>query len=170
MTSVSVASSLPQIVRTLVSARRHPALVILVFGSLAAIGLGMQLGPDESGTPPLADARAADPAVARLEAYAAALPGRYPQSRAPAETDTEGGKLPDVATMTARLEARLAKQPNDADGWRLLGLAYKHLGNAPAAIKALQHALSLRPDDGELSAALAELRAAGAVSGASAAN
>lgn len=170
MTADSVNSSLPQIVRTLFSARRHPALVILVFGSLAAIGLGMQLDPHDAGTSPLGNAPSADPALARLEAYAAALPGRYPQSHPPAETGTDGGKLPDVATMTARLEARLAKEPNDADGWRLLGLAHKHLGNVPAAIKALQHALALRPNDAELTAALAELRAPGAMSGASAAN
>lgn len=139
---------------------RQPAMLILVLGSIAAVIVGGNFSSSTERKPALAAGAMADPAIARLEAYAASVPGRFPQSHAPAAS-TEGAEgLPDVATMAARLEARLAKEPGDAEGWRLLGLSRAHLGNGTGAADAYARALELKPGDAELAAALEEARRA----------
>lgn len=131
-------------------------------GLLAAVFLtGLSTG--ESPWPPSGEVRNAE--IVRLEAYANGLPDRYPQSRPPASPEVDA-QLPDVATMMARLEARLATNGEDADGWRLLGISRQYLGDTRGAAEALKHALSLRPGDSELIAAIAQLgEAAPAVDG-----
>jgi cytochrome c-type biogenesis protein CcmH len=132
---------------------RQPATVILVLGSIAALAVGGHGNTPIEATLATAADIATDPAVATLATYAAAQ-GPFPQSYAPAPTpETEVG-LPDVETMTARLEARLAKEPGDAEGWRLLGLSRAYLGDASGASKAYARALELKPGDAELMQAL----------------
>lgn len=138
---------------------RHPALAVLVVGSLAAVGIGHGLASGDGQTVPLQMPAGGDTAVARLEQYAATLSARHTEASPPAAASQSTANLPDVATMTARLEARLANSPDDADGWRLLGFAHQHLGNVDASINAFEHALQLRPGDAELTATLAGMRA-----------
>jgi cytochrome c-type biogenesis protein CcmH len=57
---------------------------------------------------------------------------------------------PDVMKMVARLEDRLAGQPDDADGWHRLGRAYAVLGQGEAASAAYARAYKLAPDNPEL--------------------
>ncbi|BAV33207.1 hypothetical protein SCL_0887 [Sulfuricaulis limicola] len=57
---------------------------------------------------------------------------------------------PDVMKMVARLENRLAGQPEDADGWFRLGRAYAVLGRGEAANAAYARAYKLTPDNPEL--------------------
>lgn len=68
----------------------------------------------------------------------------------------------DIATMADRLAARLAKQPNDPQGWAMLGRSYAVLGSPAEAVKAYERALKLLPDDKALKAdyatALAEAK------------
>ena len=47
--------------------------------------------------------------------------------------------------VTASLEARLAKNPNDLEGWRMLGRTYLVNGNAAKAADAYEKASSLSP-------------------------
>jgi cytochrome c-type biogenesis protein CcmH len=54
---------------------------------------------------------------------------------------------PMVMEMIARLENRLAEQPDDADGWYRLGRAYAVLGRGEAANAAYARAYKLTPDD-----------------------
>lgn len=54
--------------------------------------------------------------------------------------------LDDVDTMTERLAARLRRQPEDADGWRMLGWSYMHLERYVEAIEAYDRAIALRPE------------------------
>lgn len=63
--------------------------------------------------------------------------------QAPADTSVP----PMVMEMIARLENRLAEQPDDAAGWHRLGRAYAVLGRAEAANTAYARAYKLAPDD-----------------------
>lgn len=135
---------------------RQPTTMVLVLGSLATVLLGGFFNSFAEPSPAPASAHGADPAIARLEAYVATKLNRFPQSHAPPSYAQDAPALPDVATMAARLEARLAKEPDDAEGWRLLGLSRAHLGNGAGAAEAYARALELRPGDAELAAALEE--------------
>jgi cytochrome c-type biogenesis protein CcmH len=63
---------------------------------------------------------------------------------------------PDIAGMVARLEARLAQSPDDAEGWLMLGRSRAALGDAAAAGNAYRRALGLQPDSPEALGGLAE--------------
>ena len=52
----------------------------------------------------------------------------------------DGGSMEQAA---ATLEAKLAQNPNDAEGWRMLGRTYLVSGNAPKAVTAYERAQSL---------------------------
>lgn len=65
------------------------------------------------------------------------------------------GMPPQVMEMVARLEQRLAEQPDDAAGWHRLGRAYAVLGRPEAAGAAYARAYRLTPDDPELLAEFA---------------
>lgn len=65
-------------------------------------------------------------------------------------------------TMTEaidRLEAELGRDPNQVEGWRLLGRAYAAEGRPADARDALARALKLAPDDPDLLTEAAEARA-----------
>lgn len=68
----------------------------------------------------------------------------------------------DIATMADKLAARLAKQPNDPQGWAMLGRSYAVLGSPAEAVKAYEKAVAMLPDDKTLKAdyatALAEVK------------
>jgi cytochrome c-type biogenesis protein CcmH len=51
----------------------------------------------------------------------------------------------DMGTLTERLRLRLEENPDDIQGWILLGRSYKNLQNYPLAIEALEKADSLQP-------------------------
>jgi cytochrome c-type biogenesis protein CcmH len=53
----------------------------------------------------------------------------------------------DPAAMVARLEARLAENGNDVEGWKRLGRSYVVLGRAEDARRAYDRAAQLAPDD-----------------------
>ena len=62
----------------------------------------------------------------------------------------DAADLPDVDTMISRLATRLASEPEDADGWKMLGWSYLNTGKPQEAIKAYETALKLKPDDAEI--------------------
>lgn len=55
--------------------------------------------------------------------------------------------LDDVDTMISRLAARLAENPADGEGFRMLGWSYLMTGKPREALPAYQRALELLPDD-----------------------
>lgn len=57
--------------------------------------------------------------------------------------DGQGGSPGSLEDALARLEARLAKNPDNIDDWVLLGSTYANLERPADAIKAYQHALDL---------------------------
>ena len=72
--------------------------------------------------------------------------------------DAGAPNLPDVDTMIVRLEKRLESEPENIDGWRMLGWSYANTGKFNEAVTAYQRALALAPDNAELSAALEETK------------
>lgn len=64
-----------------------------------------------------------------------------------------------LADAIVQLEAELKRDPNQVEGWRLLGRAYVAEGNAAEAADALARAVKLVPDDPDLLAEAAEMRA-----------
>jgi cytochrome c-type biogenesis protein CcmH len=61
--------------------------------------------------------------------------------------------------MLARLKERLEKNPDDAEGWSMLGRSYLVLGRHAEAVEALEKLRALRPDDAQVYADLADARA-----------
>lgn len=65
--------------------------------------------------------------------------------------DTSAGRFPPmVMQMVARLEKRLAEEPNDAAGWARLGISYANLGRMPEARQAFARSYRLEPDNLEV--------------------
>jgi cytochrome c-type biogenesis protein CcmH len=78
----------------------------------------------------------------------------------PAALDTAQREMPKtLEDAIAKLEGELQRDPNQIEGWRLLGRAYIAQGNSAKAAEALSHALKLSPDDPDLLAETAEMRA-----------
>ncbi|OAI53754.1 hypothetical protein AYO46_03245 [Betaproteobacteria bacterium SCGC AG-212-J23] len=61
-----------------------------------------------------------------------------------------------VEAMVARLAARLRENPDDVDGWRLLGRSYSALGRFPEAADAYARAATKAPRDPQLLADFAD--------------
>src|SRR5262245_44266422 len=62
----------------------------------------------------------------------------------------DGGRsitMEQIEDMVARLAARLKDQPNDPEGWAMLGRSYAVLGRPQPALDAFKQAMTLRPDD-----------------------
>jgi cytochrome c-type biogenesis protein CcmH len=55
-----------------------------------------------------------------------------------------------IEAMTQKLADRLKQEPNDPNGWAMLGRSYAVLGRHPDALPAFKQALTLRPDDPNL--------------------
>lgn len=62
-----------------------------------------------------------------------------------------------VEELVARLQARLKDQPDDAEGWSLLGRSELARGNLGPALEALERANRLRPNDAATLADLADV-------------
>ena len=66
---------------------------------------------------------------------------------AAADTMSEADRANMINGMVAQLAARLAANPDDADGWMRLGRAYAVLAEHDKAADAFEHAAALRPTD-----------------------
>lgn len=58
--------------------------------------------------------------------------------------------------MVAKLADRLKKQPNDAEGWAMLGRSYNVLGRLDEALEAYRKSYAINPNDPSLLADLAD--------------
>lgn len=86
------------------------------------------------------------------------------ETRTAAAPAPEG--VPSVGEMVARLEARLEKQPDDVEGWLMLGRSSMVLGRYDRAVEAYRRVRELAPDIRGIDAALGEaliMRAEGLV-------
>jgi cytochrome c-type biogenesis protein CcmH len=65
----------------------------------------------------------------------------------------------EVDAMLGQLAARLKKEPDNAQGWAMLGRSYLMLGRHAEAVGALEKLVALRPDDAQAIADLADAKA-----------
>lgn len=73
-----------------------------------------------------------------------------PPAAARAETTEQSGEQQRVAGNVEALAKRLAENPNDADGWAMLGKSYTMLEKYADAGSAYEKATALKPDDPNL--------------------
>ncbi|CAN7351922.1 tetratricopeptide repeat protein [Duganella sp. LjRoot269] len=67
------------------------------------------------------------------------------------QADAAGAVGPEqIESMVTRLAQRLAKQPDDADGWRMLARSYETLRRFDQAADAYRHLLALEPQNPDL--------------------
>ncbi|MBS0411429.1 MAG: c-type cytochrome biogenesis protein CcmI [Proteobacteria bacterium] len=126
------------------SARVDRMTAAIVVGSvvLGAVALYAVMGrPNVPGAAPGSGADAAAPT---------AMAATQPAAGAPSPG------LPDVDTMIGRLEDRLKSQPNDAEGWRMLGWSYFATQKYPQAVQAYAKAVALNPKSAGFQSAYAE--------------
>jgi cytochrome c-type biogenesis protein CcmH len=121
----------------------------LVIGALVILGGGIYYASTRSGATPAALLTPAFSVKAATDAVGGT------QTAAP--HSTQAG---DMATMAARLAARLDKQPNDPQGWAMLARSYKVLGDQANTVKTYEKAVAMSPDDKALAAEYSEVSAA----------
>jgi len=104
------------------------------------------------------------PIVAIALYFALGNPGAFSAARTPPPAMSGGSQVgPPVGPMSggqptqqqieanvAALAKRLEQNPNDADGWIMLGRSYTSMEKFPEATTALEKATSLRPNDAGL--------------------
>ena len=56
---------------------------------------------------------------------------------------------PDVGAMISSLEAKLKANPNDAEGWRMLGWSFFETGRFAESATAYRRATQLKPDNAD---------------------
>ena len=78
---------------------------------------------------------------------------------APASAETKGAHpltTAQIEGMVEKLAARLKEQPDDAEGWAMLGRSYAMLERHEQAVPAFKQAMTLRPNDAVLIADYAD--------------
>ncbi|NOT39211.1 MAG: c-type cytochrome biogenesis protein CcmI [Alphaproteobacteria bacterium] len=83
------------------------------------------------------------------------LPSSFFEAKAEREA-TADEMLAEINQMVERLAAKLKAQPNDAQGWRMLGWSYVQLGRVKEGIDALARAVTLDPENAALRAQYGE--------------
>ncbi|MDO9270091.1 MAG: c-type cytochrome biogenesis protein CcmI [Methylobacter sp.] len=68
----------------------------------------------------------------------------------PAVANQAPPELEQMKSMVAGLAERLKEQPDDAQGWTMLGRSYKYLQQYPKAVEAFEHAYRLIGDQPEI--------------------
>ncbi|ABK44129.1 TPR repeat-containing protein [Magnetococcus marinus MC-1] len=58
----------------------------------------------------------------------------------------QGQQAPDIGAMVARLEERLKSEPDNIDGWLMLGRSLRNMDRTMDAINAYKHVLERQPD------------------------
>jgi cytochrome c-type biogenesis protein CcmH len=110
------------------------AVVVALVFPIAALGLYIWLGTPEAINP-------------------------MPPAAVSAEAATEQAAPPNLDQIVENLASKLQADPNNLEGWVLLGRTHRSMGNLDAALSAFDRALKLNADD-ELILARAEVLAA----------
>ncbi|MEJ2553643.1 MAG: c-type cytochrome biogenesis protein CcmI [Gammaproteobacteria bacterium] len=92
-----------------------------------------------------------------LEGNPAALsPGKITVADQAGKGPAHAVTMEQIQAMVQRLATRLQSNPNDANGWRMLGRSYVALGRYQDAISALNKAVAMIPNDPDLLADYAD--------------
>jgi len=106
-----------------------------------------------------ANALGIDPATLKSAASAPADEAVAAAAKAAANASPEERKAM-ILAMVGKLASRLESQPDDVEGWARLGRSYMVLNQPDKAKDAYARAVKLKPDDPQLTQALAEASAA----------
>lgn len=119
------------------------------------------LAPDDPRIATAMKALDDEPAAAPPAAAAAPAgsPGPTPADVAAAREMSPDDRAGMIEGMVARLAARLEEEPDDLEGWLMLGRSYKVLGKLEEARDAYGRAAALAPTDPRVVAARRELEA-----------
>ncbi|SFV38775.1 tetratricopeptide repeat protein [Hyphomicrobium facile] len=98
-------------------------------------------------------------ALESLRAYANSIDA-HPEMGAAQSPASNAVDLPDVDTMIVKLVTRLEKDPNDVNGWKMLGWSYLNTDKPDDAAKAYETALKLDPGNVEIKKALEQIKSA----------
>lgn len=146
--------------RGIISAAEAEAARIEIKRRILALGAPAQAaGGGGQGAKPLALAVAAGVAAVSLGTYLAlGHPGLPARPYDPLLEQAAAGEdmLRQIEGMVGRLAARLEQQPNDGEGWRMLGWSYVQLGRTAEGIAALRRAAALDERSGALRSLLGE--------------
>lgn len=123
------------------------ALVIM-----GSVGLYAVTGRPDVPSAHFAD-RNAGPSAATAGLDIADVPLQQAAQPDPAEEQRMASQ---IADMIKRLEDRLKENPNDAEGWRVLGWSYYNTANYKAAIDAYKKAANIQPDNVLIKALMGE--------------
>lgn len=77
----------------------------------------------------------------------------------PAQREAQGISMPQIEAMVQKLSDRLEQNPEDIEGWKMLGKSYTVLGRFPEAVTAYSKAAMRAPRDPQLLADLADVLA-----------
>lgn len=98
--------------------------------------------------------------IAAMAVTLAVVGGGYAAIGTPQALDAQARTAPRTLTdAVARLEAEMRRDPEQAEGWRLLGDAYSEQGRSQDAANAYGRAVRLQTGDADLYAQAAEARA-----------
>jgi len=111
-------------------------VLVLALGLAAIVAIGATFLYTRIGRPDLAAAPA----------------GGAPQAAA----DAEGAEPGHVASMVGQLEAKMRQNPNDPEGWRMLGWSYMQMGRFADAAGAYGRAAALDPANADYQSARGE--------------
>ena len=122
--------------------------------ALSTITPSMQRMANDSG-----ESAPADQALQALRAYADKIDSTQQSAAAKSPTSVPA-VLPGVDTMIAKLAARLEKQPDDVNGWKMLGWSFLNMDRPEEAARAYETALKLDPSNLETKKGLEAAKAA----------
>jgi len=94
----------------------------------------------------------------------AAAPGNEAAAANGAAPADAAQDLARFEAMITRLQQRVRQNPDDHEGWYLLGMAYRGLERFPDAIQSFRRAMELQPRNADYNAYLAEMILIGATS------
>jgi cytochrome c-type biogenesis protein CcmH len=135
------------------SERKFALVAVTAIVVLGSVGLYALNGRPELSTaiPSRPVARAPEPSVVDQLAAATQIPASQDQPQSQPQTP-----LASVDEMVERLAARLKLNPNDPDGWRMLGWSYLRTEHFADAAAAYRKAVELSPNVASLRSSLAE--------------
>lgn len=94
-----------------------------------------------------------------VQAATAQGPGQTDSGQANPHAEGDGTAMPPIADMADKLAAKLKKEPDNLEGWVMLGRTYDVLERYADAASAYEMARSLSPEDPDLMVNLAEAMA-----------
>jgi cytochrome c-type biogenesis protein CcmH len=141
----------PSLVPLTIGERNFAIVVVVGILVLGSVSLYAFNGSPELPSGPVPQRSVLQPDASPVDRLAAAVGAPIPAAQPPARAP-----LGSVDEMIDRLAGRLKQNPNDAEGWRMLGWSYFSTERFDQSASAYQKAIELNPASAELFSARAE--------------